>query len=118
MRRKPGTLIPIELSILSAGVELLRQGQQEFHGYAIAREIREGTAGRRLAAQGTLYRALDRLEALSFLNSRLEEAELAESEGRPRRRLYHVTPLGENALVSSAPERLGQASLRRGPAPA
>jgi DNA-binding PadR family transcriptional regulator len=58
MRRKPGTLIPIELSILGVALDLSHGGQAEFHGYAIAKEIREREAARRLAAQGTLYRAL------------------------------------------------------------
>jgi hypothetical protein len=52
MRRKPGTLLPFELSILGAGLELAQHGQLEFHGYAIAKEMREREEARRLAAQG------------------------------------------------------------------
>jgi PadR family transcriptional regulator PadR len=117
MRRKPGTLIPIEVSILSAGLSLLRIGQDEFHGYAIAREIRDIEAARKLAAQGTLYRALDRLEAQGMLESRLEDAEAAALESRPRRRLYRVTAQGEAAVASVVLTRpSGVSELRRGEA--
>ncbi len=98
MRRKPGTLLPIELSILTAGINLLRTGQPEFHGYAIAREIRDIEAAKRLTSQGTLYRALDRLEQQGALKSRLEDAEIAATASRPRRRLYLVTAQGEEML--------------------
>src|SRR3989337_296987 len=115
MRRKPGTLIPIELSILGAALELLHRGQAEFHGYAIAKEIREREAARRLAAQGTLYRALDRLEGLRLLEGRLEEPDVAAAENRPRRRLYKVTALGEQAYAAARPpERALGAALRKG----
>ena len=62
VRHEPGTLLPIELSILGAGVDLALRGTPEFHGYAVAKEIREREEARRLAGQRTLYRALDRLE--------------------------------------------------------
>ena len=118
MRRKPGTLIPIELSILGAGLGYSHRGQAEFHGYAIAKEIREREAARRLAAQGTLYRALDRLEGLRLLESRLEEPDVAAAENRPRRRLYRVTALGEQAYAAARPlERAVGRALQRGEAP-
>ena len=119
MRRKPGTLLPFELSILAAGLDLSRNSQLEFHGYAIAKEMRDREAARRLAAQGTLYRALDRLEGLGFLESRQEEAEVAAAENRPRRRLYKLTALGEKAYASAfTPEPAQNAALRKGTAPA
>jgi DNA-binding PadR family transcriptional regulator len=119
MRRKPGTLIPIEVSILGAGLELSHQGLAEFHGYAIAKEIRDREAARRLAAQGTLYRALDRLEGLRLLESRLEEPDVAAAENRPRRRLYKVTALGEQAYAAAPrPTQALSSTLRKGTAPA
>ena len=119
MRRKAGTLIPIEISIIGAGLELSHRGQAEFHGYAIAKEIREREAARRLAAQGTLYRALDRLEGLRLLESRHEEPDLAAAENRPRRRLYKVTALGEQAYAAAVlPTRALGGELRKGTAPA
>jgi DNA-binding PadR family transcriptional regulator len=98
MRRKPGTLVPLEVSILAAGVSLALSGSPEFHGYAVARELKEREEARRLTAHGTLYRALERLEQAGLLLSRLEDPEVAAAEQRPRRRLYHVTAAGETAL--------------------
>ncbi|MGI8927558.1 MAG: PadR family transcriptional regulator [Tepidiformaceae bacterium] len=114
MRRKVGVLLPIELSILGSGLDLLRQGVPEFHGYAIARAIREGGAGRRLTAHGTLYRALDRLERDGLLESRWEDPGESAIEHRPRRRFYHVTALGEAAAGAAvSPESQLAAPLRR-----
>ena len=41
MRRKPGTLLPIEISILSVGVDLRATGEPQFHGYRAAQAIRD-----------------------------------------------------------------------------
>lgn len=101
MRRKPGTLVPLEVSILTAGVALALGGTLEFHGYAVARELREHEEARRLTAHGTLYRALERLEKAGLLVSQLEDPEVAASEQRPRRRLYHVTAAGQQALEAA-----------------
>jgi DNA-binding PadR family transcriptional regulator len=113
MRRKPGTLVPFEVSILGAALNLLRQGQPEFHGYAIAKEVRDREQARKLAGQGTLYRALDRLENLKLLESRLEEPEVAAAENRPRRRLYRVTVVGEEAY-KRAPQPAANSRLIKG----
>lgn len=43
---------------------------------------------------GTLYPLLARLEASSWLNSKWEQVDPSE-EGRPRRRLYTLTGLGQ-----------------------
>ena len=63
MRRKVGTLIDIEIAILSAALLLLNRGEHEFHGYQLAREIKMANGDRYRSAAGTLYRALDRMEA-------------------------------------------------------
>jgi len=97
MKRKPGKLLSIEISILASGVSLLRAGLGEFYGYAIAKEISGQEGARRLTAHGTLYRALERLEKAGFLSCRWEDPELAASEARPRRRLYRITAAGERA---------------------
>ena len=99
MRRKSGVLIPIETSILEAGVRLREQGRGEFHGFLISKEMRDSDAARRLTAHGTLYKALDRMERAGLLESRWEDPSIAAKEGRPRRRLYRVTGLGERAIV-------------------
>jgi PadR family transcriptional regulator PadR len=100
-RRRPGVLLPIEVSILAAGLESQRAGSPEFHGFAIASAMQDREEARRLTAHGTLYRALSRMDAAGLLESRWEDAELSEVEGRPRRRLYRVTGLGEAALADA-----------------
>ena len=45
---------------------------------------------------GTLYPMLVRLEAAGWLSSEWEEIDPRE-EGRPRRRSYKLTPLGQNS---------------------
>ena len=94
-------LLPIEVSILAAGLDAQRAGDPEFHGFAIASAIQDRDGARRLTAHGTLYRALGRMETAGLLESRWEDAALSEAEGRPRRRLYRVTGLGETALAEA-----------------
>jgi DNA-binding PadR family transcriptional regulator len=111
--RKPNVLLPIELSILEAGILMLREGAPEFHGYAIATVIRDQEEGRRLTAHGTLYRALDRMEKAGLLTSRMEDAEVAASENRPRRRLYQVAAEGRRAAEAArAAQRVSHAVTR------
>lgn len=98
MRRKEGTLVPLETSILEASVSLASQGVPEAHGYHLAKEIRDGRGARRLTAYGTLYKALERLERIGYLASRWEEPAIAAAEARPRRRFYRMTIVGERAL--------------------
>jgi DNA-binding PadR family transcriptional regulator len=98
MRRKEGALIPLELSILEAVLELRQRGIAEAHGFLLAKEMRDGTRARRLTAYGTLYKALDRLEQAGYLSSRWEDPLIAARDGRPRRRFYRVTLDGEGAL--------------------
>lgn len=97
-RRKPGALLPIEVDILDAALSLRHSGTDEFHGFALAASMAGGATGRKLTAHGTLYKALGRLEADGLLASKWEDSDLALEEGRPRRRLYTVTGLGERKL--------------------
>jgi PadR family transcriptional regulator len=101
VRRKPGTLLPLEVAILDAATACARDGDPEFHGFAVAQRIQERDGARRLTAHGTLYKALARLEAGGLLESRWEDPDLAVAEGRPRRRLYRVTPLGAHARAEA-----------------
>jgi PadR family transcriptional regulator, regulatory protein PadR len=96
-RRKPGTLLPLETEILEAALSMLRAGYPAFHGFGLARTMREQSGSRSLTAHGTLYKALGRLEEFGLLSSRWEDAAAA-AEGRPRRRLYELT--GEGARVA------------------
>lgn len=97
MRRKAGTILPIEESILSLAVELNRSGDGEFHGFAMAKQLTETGDAKRLIAHGTLYKALSRMEKAGLLESRWEDPQLAADEGRPLRRLYRITGGGEVA---------------------
>ncbi len=100
-RRKPGTLLPLELEILETALSLLRSGQSTFHGFGLAQLMRERTASRSLTAHGTLYKALSRLEELGLFASRWEDTPAV--EGRPRRRLYELTSTGARTAESTAP---------------
>jgi PadR family transcriptional regulator PadR len=115
MRRREGTLLPLEVSILGTGLELRSTDQPEFHGFRLAKELRDRDEARRLTAHGTLYKALDRMERAGLLESRWEDPDLAAAGSRPRRRLYRVTGAGEQALhraeldpVASTTRAIGQ----------
>ena len=95
MRRKPGQLVPLELSICGSAWALLKRGRTEFHGYELAGHLREASDARLLTAYGTLYRALGRLEQMGLLESRWEDPEIPARENRPGRRLYSLTGKGE-----------------------
>jgi PadR family transcriptional regulator PadR len=107
-RRKPGTLLPLETEILGVALSMLRSGQANFHGFALAQTMREQSGSRALTGHGTLYKALSRLEEFGLLTSCWEDA--AAAEGRPRRRLYELTGQGarvaEQALADQAAGRL------------
>ena len=110
MRRREGTLIPLEVSILSAGLGLRDAGEPDFHGFQLAKELRDQDEARRLTAHGTLYKALDRMERAGLLQSRWENPKVAE-HGRPRRRLYRVTGNGEQAFDRAELDRVVGLSL-------
>ena len=101
MRRKQGTLLPIEISILESGLELRASQEPEFYGFLIAKHLTEREGARKLTAYGTLYKALSRMETQGLLSSRWEDPVNAAKSGRPRRRLYQVTPTGQTALLAA-----------------
>ena len=86
---------------MATAVELRRHGRVNFHGFMIAKEIKEQEQARLLTAHGTLYRALDRLQRAGFLESEWEDPVLAAAESRPRRRFYRITAVGEQALANA-----------------
>lgn len=98
-RRRPGTLFPIEVDILGSGLAL-QASEGSFYGFALAKHLssRDGSA---LTAHGTLYKALARMVESGILDARWEDPAIAESEGRPRRRLYTVTAQGSRALMKA-----------------
>lgn len=95
----------IEEDILDVALTLKAKGSESFHGFAAAKLIRTNRDAQRLTSQGTLYKALGRLERAGLLASEWEDADTAAEEGRPRRRLYHVTDLGERALTMARAQR-------------
>ena len=105
MRRKAGSLVPLEASILEAGLDLRRRGLEAAHGFLLAKEMQDRAGARLLTAYGTLYKALERLEKAGFLESFWEDPQVAADEGRPRRRFYRVTLAGETALAKHHVER-------------
>ena len=120
MRRKPNSLVPLEVAILAASVEFARGAGPEFHGYVLAKALRDEHGARRLTAHGTLYRALERLENLGFLASRWEDPAVAAQEQRPLRRLYHITAAGEQAWLAAAqaePAPTAKRGMKKGLAP-
>ncbi len=98
MRRKPGSLVPLELAICEAAAKLQRRGVDEFHGYELAKRLAEEADAKLLTAYGTLYRALGRLESMGLLESRWEDPAIPARENRPGRRLYTLTAGGATAL--------------------
>src|SRR5882672_11082648 len=105
VKRQAGHLMAIEEDILEVALTLKAQGTARFHGFAAAKLIGESHDARRLTSHGTLYKALGRLERAGLLASEWEDPDTAAEEGRPRRRLYHVTDLGEKAVATSWAER-------------
>ena len=79
------------------------------YGFAVARALRDHAGAHRLTAHGTLYKALGRLAAGGLLESRWEEPDVALAEGRPRRRLYRISGVGQHALAAA----IGETGVRR-----
>ena len=98
MRRTPDQLLPLELEILEAALVLERRGVTHFHGYSLAKLLQERGDRRLLTAHGTLYRALHRLESAGLIQASWEDHHAAESENRPRRRMYCILGAAEPAV--------------------
>jgi PadR family transcriptional regulator, regulatory protein PadR len=120
VRRKAGSLVPLEIAICEAADALRSRGHDAFHGYEIAKTIGDASSGRLLTAYGTLYRALGRLEKMGLLRSRWEDPAIPARENRPGRRFYTLTPLGDAALdeARAAVETATRRRVRRRLAPA
>src|SRR5262245_8558084 len=124
MRRKAGSLVPLEVAICLGAAGLQQRGQDSFHGYEIAKHLGDDADHRLLTAYGTLYRALGRLEKMGLLKSRWEDPQIAAEENRPGRRIYKLTKEGERAAADAresartASARKATARARRRPLPA
>ena len=116
-RRQPGQLLPLELRILEAGLDL-QATDDGFHGFLLAAQLSATDDSVGLTAHGTLYKALGRMTEAGVLDAAWEDPDLAEEAGRPRRKLYRVTPDGAVALAASrmvaARDPLSQTRAARG----
>ena len=83
-------LTPIVMHILLALVD------RDRHGLGIAEHIEDFTAGTLSLGPGTLYGAIKRLLELGLIDD--TEAPPKGEAGDPRRRYYHITPVGQRAL--------------------
>jgi DNA-binding PadR family transcriptional regulator len=117
MRRSPGAILPLEVSILEVAVAAARTADDELHGFELAKRLQDVDTARRLTAHGTLYKALGRMEKAGFLESRWEDPNIAADEGRPRRRLYRVTADGRAVLANLVAESAIRQSANPGLAP-
>lgn len=115
-RRKPGTLLPLEVEILEAALALSRTDHAAFHGFGLAQLLREQADARTLTGHGTLYKALSRLEEFGLLTSRWEDQ--AHVRGRPPRRLYELTGAGVRAADQARSRRQTGRPKRSAPEPA
>ena len=96
VRRKPGSLVPLELAIL----DVAASRGEPFHGFELAKALSDGEGSRALTAHGTLYKALGRLAEQGLLEAEWEDPEIAVAEGRPRRRLYRITGEGTRRIAA------------------
>lgn len=101
--RRPG-LLPLERSLLEVAIALDSEGSSEFHGFLAAQMLTEWGFQSRLAATGTIYTTLDRMRRGGLLEARWEDISISEDSGRPRRRLYRITPSGRTALQAAVRE--------------
>jgi DNA-binding PadR family transcriptional regulator len=107
-RRRPGSLLPLEVSILAA---CLDAGEAGSHGFALARAIADAGDTRELTATGTLYRALHRLDEAGLVENWWEDPNDAAEAGRPRRRCYRITGAGVTALANARADAPDTAAL-------
>jgi DNA-binding PadR family transcriptional regulator len=77
------------------GMLLAVLAEEPGHGYAIIEALRQRSGGRVNLPSGTIYPALHRLENAGQVRSRWELA-----CGR-KRRVYQITPAGEQALIET-----------------
>lgn len=95
-------LTPVAFEILLALAEAPR------HGYDVLLAVERRTRGRLSPNPGTLYRALDRL-----LRQGLLEAHEESMEGRDPRKVFRLSPLGEQVAAAEASRLVDQVGAAR-----
>jgi PadR family transcriptional regulator, regulatory protein PadR len=73
------------------------------HPYRLARDVEERN-GNRTVSLGALYKALHRFENRGYVQSHWEDVDPS-VVGRPKRRIYKITGVGEAALSESVKVR-------------
>jgi len=77
---------------------VLALGDGELHGYAIMREVRRRSDGRRRLAPGTLYRSLRQMQERGLVEESEQRPDASLADGR--RRYYRLTDLGRRVAVA------------------
>jgi DNA-binding PadR family transcriptional regulator len=93
-------LLPLTPAVLHILLALAGEKQGR-HGYAVAREVEQVTAGHIRMGPGTLYGSIQRM----IDSDLIEEAPAARKPAKDddeRRRYYRLTPLGRRALELEA----------------
>ena len=80
---------------LSYGAAAILHAVASGHGFGF--DIMEATG----LTSGTVYPALERLEARGLLQSRWEDEAAAHADGRPARRYFTLTASGATALAAA-----------------
>lgn len=86
------------LDVLEVFIKTLLAGDEDLHGWAIMKAVRRSGP--------TVYGVLDRLEDMGWITGRWEEHA---EPGKPRRRLYRLTPAGETGARELLAERRPEA---------
>jgi DNA-binding PadR family transcriptional regulator len=86
-RHRPDELLPLSVPVFQL---LLSLCDQELHGYAIIKDIRDRTGGEVQLTASTLYAAIKRLLDAGHI----EELDERPQEDDARRRYYRITPAG------------------------
>lgn len=97
--RHTDQLTPLDHAMLEAMSRLHAEGVLEIHAYALTKLLEGPQGDRRWIGYGSQYRAMSHLTERGFVSAHWEDPTLAEAEKRPRRRLYAITPSGEQALT-------------------
>jgi len=80
---------------LSVGTVMVLHALARGHRYGF--DLMEQTG----LTSGTVYPALERLEALGLARSSWENAQVAHDEKRPPRRYFEITDAGKHGLIES-----------------
>ena len=80
----------IYVPMTESGFYILFCLRQPQHGYGISRQVREMTGGAVTISAGTMYGTLSKMEADGLIAFVREEE---------KRKLYQITPLGEEILA-------------------